>query len=153
MIKHIQTDSVRAMIKTEGLVLQGCDGDPQEWLDGINEMLTEAGILQNGRKFTDISVFTQDGLTNILFPFDGMDSDTLNIGKLAMWRLQTHDTFGGTWLSDYLPNKLGVDLAVFDEKESVIEKIREAKAAAKATPQHTPEKEHGGHEKNYEPEV
>ena len=24
-----------------------------------------------------------------------------------MWRLQTHDTFGGTWLSDYVPNRLG----------------------------------------------
>ena len=24
-----------------------------------------------------------------------------------MWRLQTHDTFGGTWLSDYIDNRLG----------------------------------------------
>ena len=23
-----------------------------------------------------------------------------------MWRLQTHDTFGGTWLSDYIDNRL-----------------------------------------------
>ena len=29
------------------------------------------------------------------------------MGKLAMWRLQTHDQFGGTWLSDYVPNRLG----------------------------------------------
>ena len=29
----------------EGLVLQGCGGDPQEWLDGINDLLTQDGIL------------------------------------------------------------------------------------------------------------
>lgn len=31
------------------------------------------------------------------------------IGKLAMWRINTHSLFGGTWLSDYQPNYLGVD--------------------------------------------
>ena len=29
------------------------------------------------------------------------------MGKLAMWRIQTHSQFGGTWLSDYVPNRLG----------------------------------------------
>ena len=24
-----------------------------------------------------------------------------------MWRIQTHGRFGGTWLSDYVPNRLG----------------------------------------------
>ncbi|MGN0591846.1 MAG: hypothetical protein ACI4JQ_01215, partial [Ruminococcus sp.] len=32
---------------------------------------------------------------------------TIEIGKLAMWRLQTHPHFGGTWLSDYVPIRLG----------------------------------------------
>ena len=27
-------------------------------------------------------------------------------GKLAAWRLMTHGEFGGTWLSDYIPNRL-----------------------------------------------
>lgn len=31
----------------------------------------------------------------------------MEIGKLAMWRLQTHENFGGTWLSDFVPNRLG----------------------------------------------
>ena len=31
----------------------------------------------------------------------------MDVGKLAMWRLQTHGQFGGTWLSDYVPNRLG----------------------------------------------
>ncbi len=31
----------------------------------------------------------------------------LEIGKLAVWRLQTHDTFGGTWLSDFCSELFG----------------------------------------------
>ena len=31
----------------------------------------------------------------------------MDIGKLAIWRIQTHEQFGGTWLSDYVPNQLG----------------------------------------------
>ena len=38
------------------------------------------------------------------FPFEGVK---LDIEKLAMWRLQTHEQIGGTWLSDYVPNRLG----------------------------------------------
>jgi len=105
MIKNITPDDLRGMTGQEGLILQGCGSDPQEWLDGINEMFTESGILRNSDQFRDASVFEHDGHTNILFPMDGVD---LDIGKLAMWRLQSHSTFGGTWLSDYLPNKLGV---------------------------------------------
>ena len=90
----------------EGLVLQGCGGDPQEWVDGINGLLTEAGILLDGSTFQieNVSVFQHDGLTNMLFPFEDVN---LSMGKLAMWRLQTHEAFGGTWLSDYVPNQLG----------------------------------------------
>ena len=44
-MKHITTDELRNMTATEGLVLQGCGGDPQEWLDGVNELLTLEGIL------------------------------------------------------------------------------------------------------------
>lgn len=103
-INHIETVDLRRMEGKDGLILQGCGGELQEWLDGINEMFTEAGILKNGAKFQDISAFEYDGLTCLLYPFEGVD---LEIGKLAVWRLQTHDTFGGTWLSDFVPNRLG----------------------------------------------
>ena len=104
-IKTVTADELRRMNGKEGLVLQGCGGDPQEWLDGINGLLTDEGILKNGSKFENISVFQNGDLTNILFPFeDGVDID---MGKLAMWRLRSHEQFGGTWLSDYVPNKLG----------------------------------------------
>ena len=104
-IKTVKTDELRRMNGAEGLILQGCGGDPQEWLDGINSLLTDEGILKNGSRFENISVFQNGDLTNILFPFeDGVDID---MGKLAMWRLHSHEQFGGTWLSDYVPNRLG----------------------------------------------
>ena len=39
--------------------------------------------------------------------FEFTEDVKLDVGKLAIWRLQTHEAFGGTWLSDYVPNKLG----------------------------------------------
>ena len=105
-MRHITTDELRQMIGTEGLILQGCGGDPQEWLSGLNEILTQEGILLDGSTFKDTNVFEHEGLTNILFSLEDVK---LDIGKLAIWRLASHDTFGGTWLSDYLPNRLGIE--------------------------------------------
>ena len=34
-----------------------------------------------------------------------------------MWRLQTHEQFGGTWLSDYVPNQLGGYIAEPEQKK------------------------------------
>ena len=47
-IKAITTNGLRRMGDREGLILQGCGGELQEWLDGINEMFTENGILKDG---------------------------------------------------------------------------------------------------------
>lgn len=104
-IKHITTDELRRMKGKEGLILQGCGGNPQEWLDGIDKLLTDEKILQNGSKFENIAVFERGEATNILFPFE--DSVQLDMGKLAVWRLRSHEQFGGTWLSDYVENRLG----------------------------------------------
>lgn len=93
------------MENSEGLILQGCGGSLDEWVDGINDMLTEEGILLDGTKFHDCSTFEHDGVTCLLFPFH--DDIKIDVGKLAMWRIQTHANFGGTWLSDYVPNRLG----------------------------------------------
>lgn len=104
LIKEITTDELRRMNNKEGLILQGCGDDLQEWLDGVNEMLTEEGILLNGSRFETAYSFQNEGLTNMLYPFADVE---LNIGKLAMWRLATHSQFSGKWLSDYVPNRLG----------------------------------------------
>ena len=103
-IQQITTDDLRRMDGQEGLILQGCGGDLQEWVDGINGLLTEAGILLDSSRFESVFVFQHQELTNLLFPFDGVK---LDVGKLAMWRLQTYGQFVGTWLSDYVPNQLG----------------------------------------------
>lgn len=105
-VKLTSSDALRGMKGKEGLVLQGCGGDLDEWVDGINELLTESNILLGNTKFNafDCCAFRHEELTNILFPFT--ENVKLDIGKLAMWRIQTHEQFGGTWLSDYVENKL-----------------------------------------------
>ena len=102
-IKSVSLHELRKMNNSEGLILQGCGGDLQEWVDGINEMLTENGILQNESKFEKAYTFNNENLTCLLFPFDGVQ---LDVGRLAMWRLETRETFGSTWLSDYVDNRL-----------------------------------------------
>lgn len=101
---QITVNELRQMKGQEGLVLQGCGGDIQQWVDGINELLTLEEILLEGTAFKNVKSFQYEGLTNLLFPFEDVK---LNMGKLAIWRLQSHETFGGTWLSDYVSNHLG----------------------------------------------
>ena len=79
MIREKTTEDLRHMTDEEGLILQGCGGDLQEWVDGINELLTQEGILLNGSKFENAATFQHDGLTNLLFSFEGVQ---LNVGSL-----------------------------------------------------------------------
>ena len=114
-INIVTTDELRGMRGSEGLILQGCGGDLTEWVDGINEILTKEGILLEGTKFDEVHSFKHEGLTNLLFPFS--EDVKLNIGKLAMWRLASHETFGGTWLTDYVDNRLGgFEMSAFEKE-------------------------------------
>ena len=114
-INIVTTDELRGMRSSEGLILQGCGGDLTEWVDGINEILTKEGILLEGTKFDEVHAFKHEGLTNLLFPFS--EAVKLNIGKLAMWRLASHETFGGTWLTDYVDNRLGgFEMSAFEKE-------------------------------------
>ena len=99
---QITANELRRMANQEELILQGCGGDVQEWIDGINELLTQEGILLEGTEFKHVKSFCHEGLTNLLFPLEDVK---LDLGKLAIWRIKSHETFGGTWLSDYVPNK------------------------------------------------
>ena len=103
-INQITLTDLRRMNGKEGLILQGCGGEIKEWVDGINKMLTDKGILLDNTKFEHVSVFMSDGVTCILYPFEDVH---LDIGKLAMWRLQSYTAFAGMWLSDYVDNRLG----------------------------------------------
>ncbi len=104
-ITHITADKLRSMDSQEGLILQGCGGDLQAWLNGINNHFARDDILLEGTKFTNIYAFKHDGVTCLLFPMD--DTVKLDVGKLAYWRLANHEIFGGTWLSDFVPIRLG----------------------------------------------
>ena len=123
-IKNISLHELRKMNDSEGLVIQGCGGDLKEWLDGINEMLTERGILQNRSRFEKAYTFNNEKLTCLLLPFDGVK---LDIGKLAMWRLETRENFGSTWLSDYVPNNLGGFIEEQSENHEMEGKMQENK--------------------------
>ena len=103
-VGKITTDDLRRMQDKEALILQGCGGDLQEWVDGINQMLTEEGILLEGTAFCNCSSFEHGSQTCLLFPFEDAK---LDMGKLAIWRLKTKEVYGGMWLSDYVPNRLG----------------------------------------------
>lgn len=111
-IKSISLHDLRKMNDSEGLVLQGCGGDLQEWVDGINDMLTESGILQNDNRFEKAYSFKNGGLTCLQFPFEDVQ---LDVGKLAIWRLRTREDFGSTWLSDYIVNNLEECVSEQDE--------------------------------------
>ncbi|MBQ3194992.1 MAG: hypothetical protein IJB65_00850 [Clostridia bacterium] len=106
-VKTIKINELRNYENREGLVLQGCGGDLTEWVDGINDLLTDDGILLAGTKFKedDCAYFKNGELGCLLFEFN--DDVKLDVGKLAMWRLNTHSEFGGTWLSDYVEHELG----------------------------------------------
>ena len=103
-IKQISSDDLRRMEDRGGLILQGTGGDLNEWVEGITQQLTEAGILKNGSTFQNVSTFENEGLTNLLFDFEGVD---LSAGKLATWRLATRECYGSMWLEDYVDNRLG----------------------------------------------
>ena len=104
-IEKVTSEDLRRMENQEGLILQGCGGDLNEWVDGINQLLTANDCLRDGTQFQKVSTFEQDGLTCLLFHFT--DDVKVNGARLAMWRLASHDQFGGTWLSDFVPNRLG----------------------------------------------
>ena len=48
-MKTITTEELRNMSYQEGLILQGCGGDLQKWIDGINGILREQGIFLDGK--------------------------------------------------------------------------------------------------------
>ena len=103
-ITEIKAEQLRCPDTPEGLILQGCGGNLQEWMTGINDMLAEENILLDGSRFEQVFVFQHQGLTNLFFPFNDVK---LDMGKLAIWRLNTREQFGGMWKSDYVDNRLG----------------------------------------------
>ncbi len=106
-IKKININELRELGGKQGLILQGCGGNLDEWLDGINQHFTEREMLLEGTKFTeyDCVSFDNNEITCLLFKFNS--NIKLDMGKLAVWRLQTIDDFHGVWLTDFVDQQLG----------------------------------------------
>ncbi len=105
-VKRISLNAVRKQTKkTEGLVLQGCEGEPIEWIGHINELFTQEGILLDGFVFKpeDCAVFVNDDVICIYFD---IYKKPIDIWKLAAWRGMTRFVYYGVWLSDYVRNYL-----------------------------------------------
>ena len=78
---RISAEDLRKMKDKEGLILQGCGGDLQEWADGINSALIDTEILRH-TAFEKMYVFENEGHTTIMFNFDDVE---LEVGSLAIW--------------------------------------------------------------------
>ena len=101
-IKETSVVEILKKVGMEGIIFQGCDGDPKDWLKAINKVLAYEGILMDGGKFTEIEVFEHNGRTNILFPLDALLSKGEVDPLLAWWRMKTYKTFRGAWLKEYI---------------------------------------------------
>ena len=88
-MRKVSIQELRHMKDKEGLVLQGCGGDLQEWENGVNDILTKQNILLDGTRFKNVMFFQHENLTNLLFPFEDVE---INIGKLSMWRFRHTDS-------------------------------------------------------------
>ena len=104
-ITKIPMESLRFMKNKQGLILRGCGGDINEWIDGINRDFAKENILLDGTKFKDVSIFDYKDETCILYPFS--EDLKINLGKLSIWRVRTVEAFGGTWLTDFVDQNLG----------------------------------------------
>lgn len=103
-INEITAEDLKQMKGKSGIVFQGCGGDLQEWIDGVNGELKKDNILLDGTEFKDISRFEHNGLTCLLFEY-GKDVK-VDEGKLAIWKIK-FSQLDGMWLSDYVDNRLG----------------------------------------------
>lgn len=66
-------------------------------------MLKENNIVPSDFVFDEVYNFKKDNITNLAF---ALNNKSINLGKLAMFRLQLRDDFGAMWLSDYVDNYL-----------------------------------------------
>lgn len=87
----------------EGLVMLGAGGDPNDWINGITDLLHEEDIILNNNPeevWEKIYLLkTTGGRIDLAMVFNS-DAD-INIGKMATWRLK----FGNnSWISDFLIN-------------------------------------------------
>ena len=104
-MKKLKLDEVKNLKNKnyDFLVLQGCGGNLDEWVDGITNMLKDNRIVPDSFSFDEIYSFEKEGATNLAF---ALNNKNIDMGKLAMFRLSIRNDFGAMWLSDYIDNYL-----------------------------------------------
>lgn len=108
MIKAKSFNSLREFIKNNfGIVVLGCGGNTDEWTVGLTKELVGSKIITDKiqNAFTDTYTITGNKLGNqgrvdVLFVFD--KKLKLNMGKLAIWRLQWAGAI--SWVDDFIVN-------------------------------------------------
>jgi len=102
-IKNISCSEVKELRndKYEYLIVQGCGGNLNEWINGITDLLKDNGIIPDSFSFNEVYSFENNNLTNMAFALNSKDID---MSKLAMFRLEIRESFGAMWLSDYIDN-------------------------------------------------
>lgn len=89
----------------EGLVMLGCGGDLNDWVDGVSEELHSAGVTNtNDPRILWGNIYkitTKDQRIDLIFMFNKDLKEKFNVSKLAIWRINWG---GASWLSDYLRN-------------------------------------------------
>ena len=104
--KKITFSELSRMIKkddAEGIILMGAGGDLKDWINGVSDQLYDQGIATSGNPSNlwagAYELTTSGGRTDLALEFKSGNS--VNVGKLAMWRLQFGDA---SWFSDYVEN-------------------------------------------------
>lgn len=106
-LKEADETKLRELENASAFTIEGAGGNLHKWCVGLNEMLEQRGIGQvkefynfSGQLMNETYGLTgsnryPDDLTFLSFPLDN-----LNIGKLAMFKLE----FGARWLDDIVDN-------------------------------------------------
>ena len=110
-IKNISCKEVKDLRNDnyEYLILQGCGGNLNNWVDGFTKMLKDEGIVSDSFSFDKVYSFENDNLINLAFSLNNKEID---IGKLAIFRLKIRDILGAMWLSDYIDNDYIKDINI-----------------------------------------
>ena len=90
--------------KRFGIIVMGAGKPLVGWIEGIDKMLKEEGIVNNINVFEDAYVLSDnvlgvEGRTDLVLIFN--EKAKIQIGKLAMWRIR----FGSvSWIDDFINN-------------------------------------------------
>jgi hypothetical protein len=87
--------------KYDGLVFLGAGGDFEEWYTGIVNILEDEKCISSVLDFDQLYYFKNlNGRIDLVFPF--ARNNSIDIPRLAMWRLKAYSSLCPKWLSDYV---------------------------------------------------